>query len=273
MTMRSVELFGMPFENVTMPQALERIDGLVRQPGRRYVMTPNIDAVVRWPKDPEFRDAYQRAALIFADGMPIVLASRLLGSPLKERIAGSDLFPRLCRQAAERGHSVFFLGGQDGVAEQAARNLRGRFPSLRVVGCYAPPIGFQFDAAEHERMVQRVNSARPDLLFLALGCPKQEKWIAKHIHELEVKVAVCVGAAIDFEAGTVRRAPRWMQRSGLEWLWRLVREPRRLWRRYLIEDTAFVGLFLSEWWRVCVRRAEAGGPVASSGPLRSGESS
>jgi N-acetylglucosaminyldiphosphoundecaprenol N-acetyl-beta-D-mannosaminyltransferase len=174
MTMPSVELFGMPFENVTMTQALERINRLVREPGRRYVMTPNIGAVVRWPKDPEFHEAYRRAALIFADGMPIVLASRLLGTSLKERVAGSDLLPRLCQQAAEQGHSVFFLGGQDGVAEQAARNLRGRFPSLRVAGCYAPPIGFQSDAAENKRMVQRVNSARPDLLFLALGCPWQE---------------------------------------------------------------------------------------------------
>lgn len=256
--MRNVELFGILIHNVTMAEAIDDIKGWLAGTGRHYVTTPNVDHVMRLQKDPEFRQIYQQASLVVADGMPIIWASRLLGKPLKGRVCGSDLLPKVCEVAAERGKTVFLLGGKDGVAERAADNLRARFPSLRIVGSYGPPFGFESDEAENQRIVQRINHARPDLLFVGLGAPKQEKWVARHLHQLEIKVALCVGAGIDYVAGTLARAPRWMRRTGLEWLWRLLQEPKRLWQRYLIEDMAFVRLFLNEWWRLRVRKAEAG---------------
>jgi len=255
--MTPVELFGIQLHNVTQSEALQAIQAFLAGGGKHVVTTPNVDHIVRLHRDAEFAAAYQRASLVVADGMPIVWASRLLGRPLKERVAGSDLFPRLCEQAARSGRTVFLLGGLPGAAAQAAKRLSARFPSLRVVGAYGPPVGFEANPAENWRAIHLVNGARPDLLFVGLGSPKQEKWIAQHLPALEVKVALCVGASIDFEAGLAKRAPRWMQVSGLEWLWRLLREPARLWRRYLVHDMAFLGIFLSEWWRLRAERAEA----------------
>jgi len=236
--MQRIELFGIVIHNVTMDEAVDGITGWLAGSGRHYVTTPNVDHVMRLRRDPEFRQIYRNASLVVADGMPLIWASRWLGKPLKERVAGADLLPKVCEAAAERGKTVFLLGGKDGIAERAAQNLQARFPSLRVVGSYGPPVGFESDEAENQRAVRVINEAQPDVLFVCLGAPKQEKWVARHLQQLQIKVALCVGAAIDYVAGTVRRAPRWMQRAGLEWAWRLFQEPGRLWRRYLLQDAA-----------------------------------
>lgn len=248
-----VVLFGIAFDNVTMPEALERLTGLVSGGGKHVVTTANVDHVVRLQRDEAFREAYRNASLAVADGMPVVWASRLFGRPLKARVAGSDLMVQVCALAAARGWSVYFLGGKPGVAERAAENLKHRFGGLVVAGCDAPPLGFESDVVENHRAIERVKAARPDILFLALGAPKQEKWVTRHLDALPVKVAVCVGAGVDFAAGILRRAPRWMQRAGLEWVWRLAQEPGRLWRRYLVEDAAFLGILWHEWRRSRVR--------------------
>jgi N-acetylglucosaminyldiphosphoundecaprenol N-acetyl-beta-D-mannosaminyltransferase len=183
--------------------------------------------------------------------MPIVWASRLLGRPLPARVAGSDLLPELCHAAAVRGYTVFLLGGAAGVPERAAARLRARFPRLRIAGHHAPPEGFAPDeGAAAAAAVAAVNAAKPALLFVGLGAPKQELWVHRHWSRLDATVAVCCGAAIDYAAGAQVRAPVWMQRAGAEWVWRLAREPGRLWRRYLVQDAAFVGIFLKEWWSV-----------------------
>ena len=250
LNLERVDLFGITLHNVTMREALNAIRQFVEGGGKHFVTTPNVDHIVRLRKDPEFRDAYRKASLVLADGMPVLWASRLLGRPLKERVAGSDLLVPVCQLAEEKGYSVYFLGGENGVAEKAIARLKQNFPSLRVAGHYAPPFGFENDAKENQKIVRQINQVNPDFLFVALGAPKQEKWTARYLSELHVKVALCVGASVDFIAGVAKRAPRWMREMGLEWFWRLIQEPGRLWRRYLVQDAAFFVLFFDEWFRL-----------------------
>jgi N-acetylglucosaminyldiphosphoundecaprenol N-acetyl-beta-D-mannosaminyltransferase len=250
--MQRVELFGIVIHNVTMDEAVDGIAGWLTGSGRHYVTTPNVDHVMRLQRDPGFRQIYRNASLVVADGMPLIWASRWLGKPLKERVSGADLLPKVCEATAQLGKTVFLLGGKDGIAERAARNLQARFPSLRIVGSYGPPVGFESNEAENQRIVRAINEAQPDVLFVCLGAPKQEQWVARYLQQLHIKVALCVGAGIDYAAGTLKRAPQWMQRVGLEWAWRLLQEPGRLWRRYLVTDLAFGGVCLSEWWRLRV---------------------
>lgn len=249
-----VALFGITIDNVTTAEAVEAVRRLLDDgKGRHYVATPNVDHIVRLSRDAAFRQAYAGASLVLADGMPLIWASRPLGRPLKSRVTGADLFPNVCAMAASIGKSVFLLGGRDGVAARAARNLQARHPGLHIAGVYSPPMGFERDPAEHQRIVERINRARPDVLAIGLGAPKQELWIAAHRRELEFGVALCIGAGIDFVAGDLQRAPRWMQHHGLEWLWRLIQEPGRLWKRYLVDDMAFARIVAREWWRLRVR--------------------
>lgn len=246
--MKRVLLYGITIDNLTPAEAVEEVRRLLDYgKGQHYVVTPNVDHVVRLEHDPAFRKAYASAALVLPDGMPLVWASRLLGRPLRGRVTGADLLPQVCQMAAASGKSIFLLGGREGVAEGAARNLQARFPGLRIAGFYSPPMGFERDAAENRRIVERVNRARPDILAIGLGAPKQELWISEHRRSLDFGVALCVGAALDFAAGTLARAPRWMREAGLEWLWRLAREPRRLWKRYLVDDVAFGRIVAQQW--------------------------
>jgi N-acetylglucosaminyldiphosphoundecaprenol N-acetyl-beta-D-mannosaminyltransferase len=252
--LRLVALFGVDFEDGLPADAVAAVEDALRDRVRGYVVTPNVDHVVRFQRDPDFRAAYDGASFRFADGTPIVWASRLLGRGLRGRVTGADLLPALCGMAADRGYSVFILGGAEGVADRAAGNLVARYPRLRVAGTHTPPPGFGEDPGPVAEALDAVRRARPDLLFVGLGSPRQELWVHRHWDDLACTVAVCCGAAIDFAAGTQRRAPAWVQRAGVEWLWRLLREPRRLWRRYLVDDAAFLGIFLKEWWRLRVRR-------------------
>ncbi len=245
-----VSIGGFRFHAVNFAETIAAIDQALATGARGYVVTPNVDHVVEYGRNAAYRAACDAAWLRLADGMPIVWASRLLDRPLTARVAGSDLLPALCQMAAARNYPVFLLGGRAGVPERAAVRLTERFPGLRIAGVHAPPDRFDPSGAAAETAVAAVNAARPALLFVGLGAPKQERWVGRHWERLQVTVAVCCGAAIDFAAGVQTRAPRWMQQNGLEWVWRLGRDPRRLWKRYLVRDVAFVGIFLKEWWNV-----------------------
>jgi len=246
------------FDNVTLAEAVARIDALVRAKRPALVVTPNVDHLVRLQQDREYAALVARADLVLADGQPIVWQSRLLGTPLKERVAGSDLFPRLCEHAAATGHRVFFLGGDVGAAEAAGRALQQRFPSLQVVGTYCPPHGFEADREECRRAVEAVRAAAPDLLFIGLGSPKQERWAAQHSSALGPLVALGVGISFSFVAGFVQRAPAWMRRCGLEWFHRLCMEPRRLWKRYLTDLVRLPPIAARDLLRTYVRRGRSG---------------
>ena len=242
----TVRLFGISIHNVTMDQAVETIKQWVEEDGKHIVTTPNVDHIVQLHQNEEFVAAYQEASLIVPDGMPLVWASRFLGKPLKERICGTDLFSRVCQLAQEKGFRVFFLGGKLEDPSSAMGRLQQQFPQLSIAGHYAPPFGFEKDPAENHKIVQLIGEAKTDILFIAVGAPKQEKWVAAHKDVLDFKAALCVGSALDCLTGVEKRAPRWMQKNSLEWFWRLMQDPKRLWKRYLIRDLAFLGIFLKE---------------------------
>lgn len=238
------EVCGLRFDNLTLTEAVEQIDELVRTGHGAYVVTPNVDHVIRANRDPAYASIVRQADLVLADGQPVLWAAWLAGTSLKARVAGSDLFPLLCGHAAATGLRVFFLGGAPGAAAAAARMLERQYPGLNVSGIHCPPFGFERDRELQLATVRAVQSAHPDIVFVGLGSPKQERWIVEHMHEYGPAVSIGVGISFSFAAGHIKRAPRWMRRCGLEWLHRLWREPRRLWKRYLIDGLCFLPLLV-----------------------------
>jgi N-acetylglucosaminyldiphosphoundecaprenol N-acetyl-beta-D-mannosaminyltransferase len=228
------KIAGVPIDALGLNQVLQRMVDAIGQKGRMQVCTINLDFLVKAQRDPDMRRVFEQAELNVPDGLPVVWLGRLLGCRVPERVAGADLIPLLIEGASARGASVFFLGGEEGAGEIAARRLKARFPELIVAGCYEPPRA-PLDAMDHDAIVRRITESNADVLLVALGNPKQDKWIAQHRSQLNLSLAIGVGCCFDLIAGRASRAPRWMQRSGLEWLYRLSREPRRLTRRYLVD--------------------------------------
>jgi len=218
-----------------MSEVVARLDQFVESRKPHQVVTVNLDFVRIARSDLAFRVAVNRADLAVADGMPLVWLSRLFGPSLPERIPGIDLVDQAAALACRRGFSIFLLGAAPGVAGLAAEELSRRYAGLRIAGTYAPPMG-TFKPHEDDEIVSRVRATRPDMLFVAFGAPRQDTWIRDHLDALQVPVCIGVGGSFNFLAGRQPRAPQWIQRSGLEWAHRLVHEPRRLWRRYLLGD-------------------------------------
>lgn len=220
------------------------------------MITPNVDHIVTLHLDPGLRSIYENADFLFADGMPLVWLSKLLPGPgLPERVTGVDLLLRICELAPIYDSRLFFLGGLAGVADAAAARLKKRIPDLKIVGTYCPPFGFEKDGDETAKIIKFCNDKRPDLLFVGVGAPKQEKWSWNNLSQLDVGAIVCIGASFDFAAGLIRRSPAVLQKLGLEWLWRLAHEPRRLSRRYLTKDPLFAFLALREILRARFRES------------------
>jgi N-acetylglucosaminyldiphosphoundecaprenol N-acetyl-beta-D-mannosaminyltransferase len=243
---RRIRLCGVGIDDVNMNEAVAMVEYAIRLKSDAYAVTPNVDHVVKLQDDAEFRKLYDEADCVFADGMPLLWGAKFLGLPLKEKISGSDLFPELCRVSARKGYRLFFLGGREGAAAQAADILRKKYPGIDIAGVYSPPMGFEKDRAENEKIVRMIKEAKTDILFVGLGAPKQEKWVYCHRREYGAGISIGIGVTFEFTAGMVKRAPVWMQKAGLEWTWRLFMEPKRLWRRYLVEDTRFLSLLLRE---------------------------
>ena len=243
---------SLEIDPVTLAGAVDAVGALVERGRGGFVVTPNVDHVVLAERDLDFRAAYAAAALSLADGQPVVWASHLLGHPVPEKVSGSDLVWPLMERAAARGWRVFLLGAGPGVAEEAARRLRER-PGVNVAGTAAPFLTARGgDGEGAAEAAAAIRAARPHLVLVAFGAPKQELWMSRNAGALAPAVLLGVGASVDFLAGRVRRAPRWISRAGLEWLWRLLKEPRRLWRRYLVDDPGFVlilGRQLLRRWR------------------------
>ncbi|WP_218122918.1 WecB/TagA/CpsF family glycosyltransferase [Selenomonas ruminantium] len=229
-------------DNLTRQEALERIDELIRERKCNYVVTPNVDHIVQLENNEKLKDAYKHASLVLCDGKPLVWLSKLYGSPIKEKISGSDIFPQLCCMAAKKKYTMFFLGAQNGVAKKAAENLKVKYKELNVVGTYSPPIGFEKDEYEMSKIEKMIKKANPHILIVGLGCPKQELFMLKNRDKLGVPLSLGLGASLDFEAGNVKRAPSWMSNNGLEWLYRMVQDPKRLIKRYLWNDLKILKL-------------------------------
>ena len=219
-------------DNLTMQEAVDKAEQLIAQDGCSYVVTPNLDHIVILEDDQEFAEVYSNADLVLADGKPLIWISKLLKNPIKEKISGSDFFPHMCEMCANKGFSIFILGAAEGVAEKAAENLCKKYQGLKIVGTYSPPFGFEKNENELKVIESLIRNARPDVLAVSLGSPKGEKFIYKHLKEYGVSLGISIGATIDFEAGNVKRAPKWMADSGLEWLFRITQDPNRLVKRY-----------------------------------------
>lgn len=229
-------------DNVTMSQAVTFIMQMAEKGKGCYVVTPNVDHIVRLEKDEHFRKIYSEANLILIDGQPLIWISRLLSAPIREKVSGSDLFPLVCEKAAEKGIKIFLLGAAEGVSDKAAENLRKKYPNIQIVGTYSPSFGFEYDEMEVEKIIKAVNTSQADILCIGLGAPKQEKFFYSIKERVSVKVALNIGASIDFEAGNLKRAPLWMRKSGLEWFYRLLKDPKRLAKRYLVDDIKIIGI-------------------------------
>lgn len=258
-----IAVLGVPIDNVSADEAVVLIEQMIATGRPHYLATANVDFLVQALHDVELRRILFDAHLVLCDGTPVLWASRWLGNPLQERVAGSDLVPRLIQVAATKGYRLFFLGGSSEATETAVEKLRQRYPALIIADYFSPPFR-ELLQMDHEEIRRRIRTAKPDLLFVSFGCPKQEKWIAMHYQSLGVPVAVGVGATIDFLAGRVARAPQWMRRLGLEWVFRLAQEPRRLLRRYCRDCWYFLLFLLAQWSRTGWRlRRHRGRPPAT----------
>ena len=243
------EVLGIEFDAVNLEAAVDRVLTLAQTPGVDLVLTPNVDHVVRAGRDPGFMTVCRAGSLVVADGLPVVWASRLLGRPLPERVAGSDLMPRSAVAAARQGLRYYLLGGAPGDADRAAAVLATTAGADGCCGIDCPPLGFEQDPDYVAAMVARINAAAPNILYVGLGSPKQERLMMHLRDELATPVMMAVGVTFSFVAGTVKRAPRPFQRLGLEWFWRLACEPRRLWRRYADNLAVFPWLVARDWLR------------------------
>ncbi len=252
-----IAILGVPLDQVTTAEAIERIEQMIASARPHYLVTANVDFLVQAQGDIELHRILFDAHLVLCDGTPLVWASRLLGNSLPERVAGADLVPLLIEVAAQKGYRLFFLGASPESAQRAVTRLTARYPKLIIADHYSPPFSKLLEM-DHDQIKRRILNAKPDLLFVCFGCPKQEKWIAMHYQTLGVPVAIGLGATIDFLAGEVKRAPRWMQRSGTEWIFRLSQEPRRLFRRYVKDLWVFGWKIAAQSWELRLRSLRSG---------------
>lgn len=228
--------------NVTLDETLDEIDGFIRERKKSYIVAINVDVVMKMENDDYLRRISNEADMVLVDGKPLIWISKLYKRQIKEKVSGSDLVPQMCKRAADENYIIFIIGGKDGVAEQAKKKLEQKFPGIRIVGTYAPPLGFENDESELDKINQMITDAHPDLLIGCLGCPKQEKWIYENYMKYDATVSVCAGATVDFLAGNIKRAPRWMSDHGLEWFYRFLQEPKRMFKRYFLDDVKILRL-------------------------------
>ena len=263
---RRVDILGVGVSAIDMPMALELIDQWISNGDHQYVCVTGVHGIMESQRDPRLRDVQNRSGLTTPDGMPLVWAGHAAGARPMERVYGPDLMLALCDLASVRGFSSFFYGGRPGVADRLAQRLQDLYPGLKVAGTYSPPFR-EPSAAEDEDIVRLINEARPDVVWVGLGTPKQELWMAAHAARLDASVLIGVGAAFDIHAGLSPQAPRWMQRSGLEWAFRLTHEPRRLWRRYLYNNPRFLaGMAMAPPRLVTVSPTASDLPPATGSP-------
>lgn len=242
-----VPVLGAPIDVVDWPAALTRIADWARARESRCVCVCNVHSVVTARTDTAFLAAVRGCDLATPDGAPVAWLMRRLGHRGQQRINGPDLMWRYCAEAATRGESIYLYGNTPATLDRLQQRLRASFPGLRIAGAHSPPFR-ALTEAEDAAIVADIAASGAGTVWVSLGCPKQEQWMAAHRGRVPA-VMVGVGAAFDYHAGTVKRAPRWMQAGGLEWLHRLASEPRRLWRRYLVTNTVFVVAALAQWWR------------------------
>lgn len=242
-----VNICGVKIDNYSFNDVVERItDHAMKGIFPSYVVTPNAQHVLSLQRDADFRNIYEKAFLAVPDGVSLLWSAKFLKTPLNGRVNGTDLFEELSAVAERKGLKVFLLGGRPGAAEAAKRTLQTRHPNLQIVGTHCPPYGFESQSEELASINSKIKAAAPDILFVGLGAPKQEKWIYENYQELGVPVSLGIGVSFELVADMVQRAPLWMQKWGLEWLFRLIVEPKRLWKRYVMGNPQFMWLVIKQ---------------------------
>lgn len=223
-------------DNLTASEAKNAVDSLIQAGGNHYVVTPNSDIVVKMQDDVELKEICDKADLILTDGQIVVKLSRYLGNPIKERVCMTDFVWDVFDLAIEKNYKVFLFGGKEDVLSEATENIKKRLPKLNIVDSYSPPFGFEKNEVMLEEANRRIKDSNADILVVFLGCPKQEKFIYQNKDKYQVPISITMGGCVDFIAGKVKRAPLWMQNIGLEWFYRFLQEPKRMFRRYFIDD-------------------------------------
>lgn len=240
--MEKIQFLNTYVNNVSMDETIAEIDSLISQKTKSYIVAINVDVVIKIEKDPLLKKVTDEADMVLVDGKPLIWISKWHKRPIKEKVSGSDLVPALCSHAAKKDYTIFIIGGKDGIAEKAKEKLEQQYPGIRIVGTYAPPFGFEKNEKELNKINAIISEVHPDLLIACFGCPKQEKWIYDNYRKYEAGVSICAGATVDFLAGNVKRAPRWMSDHGFEWLYRFFQEPKRMFKRYFVDDVKIIKL-------------------------------
>lgn len=243
--MNSIILFGQEFTSENMYSIVKAIETYVEGRIPRQICISNVHTTMMSYKNKASHQYLKNASISTMDGQPLVWLARLLGAKKAERVAGPDLMLEICRISPNKGYRHFFYGGAEGVPEKLKTVIEKKYPGIKVVGTHSPPFR-PLTREEDATVVKLINDSKPDFLWVSLGAPKQEQWISDHLGRIEAPVQVGVGAAFDFFTGSVLRAPLWMQRAGLEWLYRLLKEPQRLWKRYFIYNTMFLIFLIPE---------------------------
>lgn len=238
-----VGFLGVGFDNVGLEDVLSTLRAHVESCEPGYMMSLNLDILNRADQDAGFRRALMGATLVLMDSTPLIKVASRMGIRVREKLSGSDLMPLVCEYASGMGYSCYILGGMPGVPEKAAENLCGRYPELKIAGTLSPEYGFERETETLSAVVKEVREAHPDVLFVCLGDPKGGMFISRNLNELGASFTFDVGAAVDFAAGSVPRAPEWMQRAGLEWFYRFLREPKRMFKRYFVDSWHFLSIW------------------------------
>lgn len=228
--------------NLNMSEAIDAIESLIESGKKSYVVAINVDVVIKIEEDSYLKEITDNADIVLVDGKPLVWIANYYNRPVKEKVSGSDLVPLLCARAAEKQHSIYIIGGKEGIAQKAKERLEKLYAGISIVGTYSPPFGFENDEAELNKINQQITKVKPDIVIACFGCPKQEKWVYENYTKYDAKVSICAGATVDFLAGNISRAPKWMSDNGLEWFYRLLQEPKRMFKRYLIDDLKIIRL-------------------------------
>jgi len=230
-------------DNVTMEEAIGHIEECIQKKKIGQVITPNVDQIVRMEWDDYFKKICDNCELLLVDGHPLIWIAKLYGKPFKEKICGSDLIPVLCNIASKKGYSVFFLGAAPGIAAKAAEIMRKQNLGLKIAGTYSPPLGFEKDPEELERINKMLLESEADMLFVGMGVPKQDAFIYENMYKYKIPMSFSIGGTIDFIAGIQKRAPKWVSKIGFEWMYRLLHDPRRMFKRYIVDDMKIIRLY------------------------------
>lgn len=240
--MKKIKLLNTFVNNINMDEALGSIETLIASEKKSYLVAVNVDVIMKIENDSYLKKITDNADMVLVDGKPLMWISQIHKRAIKEKISGSDIVPKLCKVSAKKGYTIFILGGKEGIAEQAKKNLENKLPGIQIVGTYSPPFGFEKDEEELIKINRMISEVHPDLLIACFGCPKQEKFIYENYQKYDARVSICAGATVDFLAGNVRRAPKWISDHGFEWFFRFIQEPKRMFKRYFIDDVKIIRL-------------------------------